>query len=94
MNLHIPVPKQAHVVHVIDGFVLGHRSWKHVSHRLGADLGSSTSFSAEHLNNGSPESGKILSKPLAAPPWVIDRRFTSRKLSESSKNCDCDRQHP
>ena len=26
MNLHIPVPKQAHVAHVVDGFVLGHRS--------------------------------------------------------------------
>ena len=39
MNLHIPVPKQAHVMHVIDGFVLGHRSYKHASIRLGADLG-------------------------------------------------------
>ena len=39
MNLHIPVPKQAHVMHVIDGFVLGHRSWKRVPIRLGADLG-------------------------------------------------------
>ena len=39
MNLHIPVPKQADVTHVIDGFVLGHRSWKHVSIGLGVDLG-------------------------------------------------------
>ena len=39
MNLHIPVPKQAHVTHVVDGFVLGHRSWKHALLRLGVDLG-------------------------------------------------------
>ena len=39
MNLHIPVPKQAHVMHVVDGFVLGHRSYKHASIRLGVDLG-------------------------------------------------------
>ena len=36
MNIHIPVPKQAHVVHVIDGLDLGHQSWKHVS--LGLDI--------------------------------------------------------
>ena len=39
MNLHILVPKQAHVAHVVDGFVLGHRSWEHATHGLGADLG-------------------------------------------------------
>ena len=35
----VPIIRQAHVTHVIDGFVLGHRSCKHVSIRLGADLG-------------------------------------------------------
>ena len=29
MNLHIPVPKQAHVIHVIDGFVLGQHESSH-----------------------------------------------------------------
>ena len=38
MNLHILFPKQAHVVHAVDGFVLGHQSWEHASHRLGEDL--------------------------------------------------------
>ena len=37
--LHIPLPKQAHVAHAVDGFVLGRRSWKHASLRLGVDLG-------------------------------------------------------
>ena len=31
MNLQIPVPKQAHVVHVIDGLDLVHQSWEHLS---------------------------------------------------------------
>ena len=39
MNLHILVPKQAHVAHAVDGFLLGHQSWEHVSHGLGVDLG-------------------------------------------------------
>ena len=27
---------------LLDGFVLGHRSWKHASHKLGVDLGQAT----------------------------------------------------
>ena len=48
MNLHIPVPKQAHVTHAVDGFVSDHRSWQHVPHGLGEDLGEVTQDS-RHL---------------------------------------------
>ena len=49
MNLHIPVLKQAHVVHVVDGFVLGH-----------VDLGNMCQLGLEQILDKSCRASTIL----------------------------------